>query len=305
MVDEIAAAAWSAEIVRKSGVALLPWQELRAFSMLEPPPLDNEVRDALGAFMASVTVPILYDCETKGVHQVGTGTLFTLDGRLFLVTAAHLFDGLDPERLGRFAIPCRRTTQPWSLGSYNLLKPKQSEFDVAVLELREDATIERAKASWRALVLANTATALLSGLFILCGFPKVRERRSGNTISGDRMTVFTARIPVPEAAEQPVHAALDLFFAYDEQSIDAIKKAPIPSLPLQGCSGASIWQYQAPSAGALWTPERCLKIVGVQSAYLPHQYFRAKSWAAVLEIMRQTDERLATIVSEYKSQQLE
>lgn len=274
--------------------------------MTGQPPLEKEVRDALGAFMASVTVPILYDHETIGTGQVGTGTLFALNDRLFLVTAAHLFDDLDQEKLGRFSIPSRHTTQLWSLGPYNLLKPKQTEFDVTVLELHDAATIERARASWRILNLTNIAVALPSGLFILCGFPEARERyiEGGDVITGDRLTVFTARIPVPDTAEKPVHAALDLFFAYDAQAIDAVTRKEIPALPLQGCSGASIWQYSEPTAGSLWLAERCLKIVAVQSAYRPGQYFRAKSWAAVLEIMRQADDHLAAIVSDHKSQKL-
>jgi hypothetical protein len=276
--------------------------------MPEPPPLDKELRDALGAFMASVCIPILYDNETKGTHHIGTGTLFMLDDRLFLVTAGHLFDDFDlqhdQERLGRFAFPSRHTRQLWSLGPYNLLRPKEKQFDVAALELHEPATIDRAKASWRILTLANTANAAPSGLFVLCGFPEVRERQVGGAITGDRMTVFTTRIPIPDDADEPVHPAVDLFFAYDKEGIDVVTRTPIPALPLQGCSGASIWQYQEPTPSVLWTPERSLKIVGVQCAYRRGQYFRAINWAAVLEIMRQTDDRLAKIVSEHKSRQL-
>ena len=52
---------------------------------------------------------------------------------------------------------------------------------------------------------------------------------------------------------------------------------------------------------AVWTPEQCLKIVGVQSAFLEGKYFRGKSWAAVLEIVRQVDESLAAIVAAHKA----
>ena len=41
--------------------------------------------------------------------------------------------------------------------------------------------------------------------------------------------------------------------------------------------------------------------MSVQSAWLKGKYFRAKSWAAVLEIMRQTDDRLAAIVNDHKA----
>jgi hypothetical protein len=71
---------------------------------------------------------------------------------------------------------------------------------------------------------------------------------------------------------------------------------------LGGTSGASIWEYREPAGMAVWTPEQCLKIVGVQSAFLEGRYFRAKSWAAVLEIMRQVDESLAAIVATHEAE---
>jgi hypothetical protein len=102
-----------------------------------------EIMRALGAFAASVAVPIVYDHEQGGGDQIGTGTLLTADGRFFLVTAAHLFkfEGCD---LGRFAIASANTTQMWSIGRCNLLIPTDDAFDVAVVELLEEATIERA-----------------------------------------------------------------------------------------------------------------------------------------------------------------
>jgi hypothetical protein len=50
-----------------------------------------------------------------------------------------------------------------------------------------------------------------------------------------------------------------------------------------------------------WTAQQCLKIVSVQSALRTGRYFRAKSWAAVLEILRQADKRLARIVAAHQS----
>jgi hypothetical protein len=82
-------------------------------------PTDPEIMKALGAFASKVAVPILYD-DPRAVDQIGTGTLFAIKNRLFLVTAAHLFNGHDP---ARFAIPSVHSTQLWSLGRCNLLVP--------------------------------------------------------------------------------------------------------------------------------------------------------------------------------------
>jgi hypothetical protein len=267
---------------------------------MSEPPIKPEIMRALGAFAASVAAPIVYDHEQNGGDQVGTGTLFTVDGRFFLVTAAHLFKfrGCDP---GRFAIAGANTPLLWSIGRSNLLIPKDETFDVAVVELLEEATIERAKASWRILTLANTGPASSEGVFILCGFPSERAVRAGNLIRGSRIIAFTQRMTeAPADAEQPVHSALDLFFHYDSEGTQ-ITGTEIATPKLGGCSGASIWEYREPQGSPVWTPEQCLKIVGVQSAWLKGKYFRANSWAAVLEILRQTDDRLAAIVNEHKA----
>jgi hypothetical protein len=264
------------------------------------PPIRPEIMRALGAFAASVAVPIVYDHEQSGGDQIGTGTLLTADGRFFLITAAHLFKfkGCDP---GRFAIASANTTQMWSIGRCNLLIPTNDAFDVAVVELLEEATIERAKASWKILTLANSGLASQDGVFVLCGFPSERTERTGDLIRGSRIIAFTERINEPPAdAEPPVHPALDLFFHYDLEAIQ-ITGTAIATPNLRGCSGASIWEYREPQGVSFWTPEQCLRVVGVQSAWLKGQYFRAKSWAAVLEIMRKTDERLAAIVNEHRA----
>ncbi len=262
------------------------------------PPTDPEIMKALAAFAASVAVPILYD-DPEGGDQIGTGTLLTVDKRLFLVTAAHLFKGLDP---ARFAIPSVHSTQLWSLGRCNLLMPTDNEaFDVAVVELLEEATIKRANASWKALTLANTGPASSSGLFVLCGFPSELATRRDNLIRGGRIIAFTGRMPEPpENADQPLHPALDLFFFYDAEAVH-LTGTTIATPDLRGCSGASIWDYREPPGISVWIPEQCLKAVGVQCSFRPGQYFRAKSWAAVLEIMRKCDHELAAIVSDYKA----
>jgi hypothetical protein len=99
----------------------------------------------------------------------------------------------------------------------------------------------------------------------------------------------------PDDARSPVHPELDVFFDYGKEAPDRERKTV--ALPhLGGTSGASVWAYRKPSGGPLWTSERALKIVGVQSAYLAGHYFRAKSWAAVLKILRQADQRLAVVI---------
>jgi hypothetical protein len=246
-----------------------------------------------------LTVPILYD-DPRVLDQIGTGTLFTIAHRYFLVTAAHLFKKTDP---ARFAIPSNpiRDPNPSTLGRHDLFKPREDFVDIAVLELLEPTTIEKIENGWRVLTLENTAHASPLGTFALCGYPSERARRVGtHLIGGSLITAYTERLPeIPENAEKPVHPELDLFFYYDVEAT-GIDGKPLATPHLGGTSGASVWEYREPDRGTLWTPERAFKIVGVQSSFRKGNFFRAKTWSFVVEIFRKADTRLADAIDAFK-----
>jgi hypothetical protein len=176
-------------------------------------PIDPMLMRAVERFTAHVTIPVLYD-DPRAVDQIGTATLFKVDERLFLVTAAHLFDDKDP---ARFSIPTLPSPQLQTLGKFSLLKPTEEVVDIAVLELQEETTISRLTTGWwRPLTLENVAPAFSSGVFALCGYPSERAVRRGGLIGGSLITAYTERLPeIPEDAEAPVRPELDLFFHYD------------------------------------------------------------------------------------------
>ena len=63
--------------------------------------ISADKHDAVDQFMRKVTVPIF--CDTpNGVDHIGTGTLFEIGDRYFLVTARHNFDNQEAKH---FAIP--------------------------------------------------------------------------------------------------------------------------------------------------------------------------------------------------------
>jgi hypothetical protein len=67
----------------------------------------------------------------------------TADDRIFLVTAAHLFKNLSPER---FAIPSVHNKEIWSLGRGDLLMLTDDQaFDVAVVELWKKQQLKEQK----------------------------------------------------------------------------------------------------------------------------------------------------------------
>jgi hypothetical protein len=111
---------------------------------------DTQIGLAIERFASKVTVPVLHEVSDDVVDQKGKGTLFDHDGRLFLITAGHIFDEVDPESL---VIPSMNTTALFGIGPYELARADRPEVDIAVVELRHPPTIERARSGWRVLPL--------------------------------------------------------------------------------------------------------------------------------------------------------
>lgn len=258
----------------------------RKIIMLDVESIETAIKQAIEKFAAKTAVPILVEINSETVDQVGTGTLFSHQDRLFLVTARHIFDDIDPRTI---VIPSTDTTELASIGSLDLLRPDQEQIDVAVVELKHPPTIKRAKASWNILTVDDTAQASFDGVFALSGYPSERLRRDGGLLGGSLITVYTDRIvEIPSEATAPVHRDVDLFFTYDSKLVKS--DGEILSAPnLRGCSGASIWQYIKSEDAGLWTAQKSLRIIGVQSAYRKGKYFRGIAWHYVLEIFKKLD----------------
>lgn len=253
--------------------------------------LERQIMDAVQRFAAALTIPILSEVRPDVVDQIGTGTLFDHEGRLLLITARHLFDDYAPENL---VIPSKNATALHGIGPYQLYRASVSDIDLAIIELKHEPTIARARASWSVLTLDNIGVASSAGNFVLAGYPSEKNTRVGGMLGGTLLSLFTTRLEeVPTDAQQPVAADLDLFFHYGPTGETVAGETQnIPALP--GCSGASIWEYTVPQGVTFWTPDQCLKIIGVQSSYKPSSgYFRAKSWAYVRYMLDQLDLQIA------------
>ena len=245
--------------------------------------LDREMMKAIERFTATVTVPILHEPKAEFVDQVGTGTLFDVDGRLLLITAKHIFEQIDPKDL---VIPSANVTDLHGIGEFALHQADEEAIDIAIVELLHPPSIQRARNGWRILSLTDTGSPSREGRFVLSGYPSERGVRSGGLLGGSLLTVHTERLSkTPVHATLPVHDDLDLFFRYDRE-METVDGKMHAAPKLQGCSGASIWEYSEPDGMRWWTAEQCLRIVGVQSSFLgKKEYFRGKSWTYVASMI--------------------
>jgi hypothetical protein len=240
---------------------------------------DRQIMRAVERFAGTVTVPVLHEHKPDQVDQIGTGTLFDVEGRLLFVTAGHIFDEINPQDM---VIPSTKTKELHGIGPYELFRPDIEDIDIAVIELKHAPAIERARDGWRVLSLADTAEPSEEGHFILAGYPSERGTRVGGLLGGSLLTLHTERLAqLPRSVVTSASSDLDLFFRYEQEAetIDG-KTMAVPKLP--GCSGASMWEYREPPDMRFWNAEQCLHIVGVQSSYFDKKgYFRVKRWSYV------------------------
>jgi hypothetical protein len=187
---------------------------------------------------------------------LGTGTLFRIGNRHFVVSARHLFDGMDMDQLARVAIPEGPKGGIYTLGHAHVHRPKHSErqFDLALIEFLEAEAIDRLSSGWRFLTLENVAEPSDEGSFVLTGYPVVFTNAEGERVTGGLASVYTRRIRPPEltALADPV-VDVDLFFAYMKMASLVEDGTPVEAPALLGASGGSLWEYREPTGG-LWTP---------------------------------------------------
>ncbi|HVL59718.1 MAG TPA: hypothetical protein VM491_24765 [Burkholderiaceae bacterium] len=230
-------------------------------------------------FAAERTVPLLY-LSPLGALAHGSGVLLRTARRFFIATAAHLLDR--PIALDRIALPGRRpSARPRPIGAASLIAPADARIDVALIELHDTATIARLQRDWRFLPIDGLAAAPAHGRFFLAGYPFEYARHARGADAG-LFVLDTWRVDVPQNAAQPVDPAADLFFACGDLG-SSLDGRGIVTPALEGASGAGVWLLESDS----------LRLVAVQCAFRPSQYFRATGWAAVLAALRERDGELA------------
>lgn len=251
--------------------------------------LDQQQDALVSRYVVEVTIPLLAD----GPKVLGTGTLFTHEGRHFIVTAAHILkvDERNPASadidLTGIAFPTGRTDATLlTLGSFDVLRPDpSSHVDVVVLELKDEDAIRHLNSGWRFLDFGAVAAFPFNARFILSGFPLEGASWDGQSVGQNFLMLSTDALHyVPDV--EHYEPLIDRFFHLEKEGelLDGSKRA-IPRL--QGLSGASLWAYVEPSG--LWSPSAALKVVAVQNSARHGEWIRCADWEAVRHIFRKPE----------------
>jgi len=241
--------------------------------------LSKEEIDALQHFMLGASIPLVADTDV-GADPFGTGILFEVEGRRFLVTANHHFEDIQVEHLavplGRYAAPMK------TLGNLILARPdKMSGPDVAVLELQDPEMAAEIAKHWRFLSAEHIGAVTRGATHVVLGYPSALGRRDEAAVHQHPLAIYSTLIdpPPPQELKDPL-TEHDLFFQLERQGVlldGAVQETP----KLQGASGAPIFEI-GPAPEGVWAPEKVLRFVGVQRSALQGKWFRATG-AAVVE----------------------
>lgn len=210
-------------------------------------------------------------------HELGTGTIFNIDGVHLLVTAAHVVTKLSKDecivligeggRCFRVQCTCASVAEP----------------DVAVLRLSEESVAQLPKGQ---VVLGLRDVVdfrepfFYRNEFILCGFPVAsqvidRERADLNPLVY-RCVAYEGTPPeeVDLVWERPFIRGVDFLLHLDEEGRHHDgTSGPIP--PLNGMSGCPQWGM-VPG-----TVPGGMKIFGIQTAVLRRRWVRCTMWGVV------------------------
>ena len=244
---------------------------------------------AFERFLTARTVPLCYQSGGRAFVQ-GTGTFYRSEDDLFLVTAAHVLQGIDAALLG---IPDRPfgNVNVWNLNDVTIHHPKNIEdFDVAIVELHNPNFKARVASSWQCVAESEVSSPIDEGSdFLIAGYPtETVEDRSGTLTPAPMLQLFTTKFegmgdsPIPE---------YDLLLKYNRTAkgiFGGERKTPA----LQGVSGAIVY-VAAPTRSAVWSPESVFRPVGIQVAMKHDEYVRVKRWSLVNRLVQVLREQRA------------
>ncbi len=250
--------------------------------------IDNQIKRAIEDFGFRSSVPIFKAIEEDDADHLATGTFISCQNRLFLLTARHILDDCNPADLAIATSPEGSSLQ--TLGISNVFKPVDDpsvDIDILCIEIKEPEVHTIVRQGWRAVDISIGKDPELDEDVLLVGYPSATLKKDGMKLSGKPTSYRTSVMATaPQSARQPVSAQLDLFLALDREGV-SFSGDRFCSPAIGGMSGCAIWQFTKVQNTELWTPDRALRLVGIQASALHGQFFRGKQWRYIKHVITQ------------------
>ncbi|MCF8033952.1 MAG: hypothetical protein K9K66_14190 [Desulfarculaceae bacterium] len=275
--------------------------------------LDQIYRELVQKRLNSVCVPLAYEIDGQESSVVrGTGSLFDLDGHIFLITAEHVLQGVNFNKIG---VPVYDPVRPISVNVDENGKPYYLEgasiatlgkgeihsiesIDLAFCELLNEKVISVLRENYIFLGYDCLGEPTRQGNIVVAGWANSLAVKVGNRTAQKLFYFETQLTHTPEKTDQmEAIEPYDFFMPYDE--IEEIGGAPREAFNLHGISGGAVWQIDpAIPRDRLWTAGRAMKFVGVEKSVLKGQFIKGTKVAAIPYLFESIDDGIAAKMKE-------
>ncbi|MDA9396286.1 hypothetical protein WN73_37885 [Bradyrhizobium sp. CCBAU 45394] len=263
---------------------------------------EKQARDAINRYTSTVAYPVIWTDGNK-IITLGTAVLFRYRDRHFLLTAKHLFQHHAGERFpydGLVGPTTRAQGVPRGLGKIEVLEPKGDDadfLDVIAIELLDPEMVGLIKHTWSFITIDDFAPPNPEAVYFIAGFPKEKERKSGEIIGAALMTLATKQAEsVPDGLDRH-DPKFDLFCKYDQTGADFYNNNETVVSPwVGGVSGGPAFRV-ADLAPPVWTPQSGTRFVGLQSsASEGKRWLRIKNCYAIVAYFKEACPEIAEAI---------
>jgi hypothetical protein len=242
----------------------------------------RELSESLRAFGDDYSMPICSQMVGGNARLIGSGSLFAVTDKVFLITASHVVEEHFPRKV--------RSLRNGEPNDCHLLVPSAGDrlvsisgrvtgspkFDVAVLEI---SSPQELTTRWTPIELDQVSLGEpTEGWHHFAGWPVQLSSRSAGAMQGDRYR-FTCRSENSIVDDEQLELALPI----DLNGHVTFDGTPASLPALEGISGCPVWRVfgEHPS-------EYRPRVAGVETGYIrkaQHLYVKATRWHVVLSLI--------------------
>ncbi|MBR1132492.1 trypsin-like peptidase domain-containing protein [Bradyrhizobium iriomotense] len=252
--------------------------------------VQDQGRKAIDMFLAAVTYPVVWTNGDR-LETLGSGVLFRHGDRHFLLTARHLFDDYDKKTHTEFPYDGLvgpidlATIEPRKLGRkfvHITHGNRATSGDIIAIELLDDAFVRKLKLTWQFIDIEHFDLPDRDSLYFVAGFPKIRERKTGEMIGASFMSLTTQRLSTAPTGVKKYDARYDVILDYDKTAADSYNgNKPVDAPFVGGVSGGPVFRV-ASKAPKIWTPKTGIAFMGLQvSSTKTNAWLRVKNVHAI------------------------
>jgi len=271
--------------------------------------------NAICQYVENSILPILIDYDDLNNGQrmagiLGTGTLFKFFEKYFLVSAAHVLtstEGYD-DYIG---IPIGKDNiQVLTFQDCVKYFPNDDTlrdiYDIGIIRLSDNhgKQLEQCYHFLNELDIRFKINKEMN--IYISGFPYSWGRfdENKNILIGKPfrlMSIYKTPRKNYDNFDPKVHILVeysDMYYSWGNEN------KPIKAeQDLGGISGSAMWAFED-NQTTIWSAEKCLKVIGIQSHLMKAEYIKGTKWVYLIEAFKHIDQDIFNLLSECKEKQL-